>query len=141
MPRQFIRIVNRLVNLEKAGVLELETGVKLYPSEIHMLLALDDPGIEGFAGLVEYLSVTKGAVSQTLSRLVKKGLIEKHRRDIGDLSIRFSADGRKALVQCKSFKAGLIGRLNPYFSGLSAEDEAVIKDFLDKVEENLANRP
>ena len=53
------------------------TGFLLYKVEIHTVLAIgNNPGINSkeLAGL---MGVTKGAVSQTLNKLAKKGLIRK----------------------------------------------------------------
>lgn len=52
-------------------------GVPLYPSEIHMVSRLDGRGDVGVTELAEELGITKGAVSQLVSRLVKKGMVTK----------------------------------------------------------------
>ena len=55
------------------------TGVQLYRSEIHTVRAVgENPGVNVTA-LAEHMGVTKGAVSQMVNRLVKKGLIRKGR--------------------------------------------------------------
>lgn len=52
-------------------------GMELYPAEIHMLTAVDMRGSTGVTELAEDLGVTKGAVSQQISKLVNKGLLTK----------------------------------------------------------------
>ncbi len=53
------------------------TGVPLYRVEIHTVQAVgENPGINVTA-LSEHMGVSKGAASQTISKLVKKGLVIK----------------------------------------------------------------
>jgi DNA-binding MarR family transcriptional regulator len=56
---------------------DFDTGVPLYRAEIHTVRAIGlSPGIN-VTTLAERMGVTKGAASQTISRLVKKGLVRK----------------------------------------------------------------
>jgi DNA-binding MarR family transcriptional regulator len=55
------------------------TGVLMHTKEIHTVQAIGrHPGIN-VTKLAEYGGVTKGAVSQTINKLVKKGLVRKTR--------------------------------------------------------------
>jgi DNA-binding MarR family transcriptional regulator len=62
---------------QHAAPFDFGTGVPLYRTEIHTVRAIgDNPGIN-VTTLAERMGVTKGAASQTISRLVKKGLVRK----------------------------------------------------------------
>lgn len=53
------------------------TGVSMYRREIHTIQAIGkNPGIN-ITALAEYMGITKGAVSQTIAKLNKKGLVRK----------------------------------------------------------------
>lgn len=52
-------------------------GIELYPSEIHTLSAIDQLGTCGITELACESGVTKGAASQLVSKLVKKGFMVK----------------------------------------------------------------
>ena len=53
------------------------TGVLMHTKEIHTVQAIGrHPGIN-VTKLAEYAGVTKGAVSQTINKLVRKGLVQK----------------------------------------------------------------
>lgn len=53
------------------------TGVILYRAEIHTIKAIgDNPGIN-VTKLAEHMGVTKGAVSQTVNKLVRKKMVRK----------------------------------------------------------------
>ena len=52
-------------------------GMELFPAEIHMLMAVEARNGAGVTELAEEFSITKGAVSQLVGKLVKKGLLVK----------------------------------------------------------------
>ena len=57
--------------------LDYGTGVPLYRTEIHTIQAIGkNPGIN-VSRLAEHMSVTKGAISQTVSKLARKRLVRK----------------------------------------------------------------
>lgn len=49
----------------------------LYPSEIHLLCFVDQNPDNNITEIAQKLGVTKGAVSQVISKLEKKGVIKK----------------------------------------------------------------
>ena len=53
------------------------TGIPLYRKEVHILQAIGRHPKINITALAEYMRVTKGAVSQTVTRLIKKGMIRK----------------------------------------------------------------
>lgn len=53
------------------------TGIPLFRKEIHILQAIGRYPKINITALAEYMRVTKGAVSQTVARLIKKGMIRK----------------------------------------------------------------
>lgn len=52
-------------------------GMNLFPAEIHMLTAVERRGGAGVTELADEFGITKGAVSQLIAKLVKKGLLVK----------------------------------------------------------------
>ena len=53
------------------------TGVPIYRKEIHTLQAIGQHPKINITALAEYMGVTKGAVSQTAAKLIKKGMVRK----------------------------------------------------------------
>ena len=53
------------------------TGIPLFRKEIHILQAIGRHPKINITALAEYMRVTKGAVSQTVARLIKKGMVRK----------------------------------------------------------------
>ena len=81
---KLVEILNQIT--EKMGSMhepsfDFGTGVSLYRSEIHTIKSIgDNPGIN-MTTLAEKMGVTKGAVSQTINKLVNKGLVVKASAD------------------------------------------------------------
>ena len=74
--RKFDRVVTVMESMH-APSLSFGTGVSMYRREIHTIQAIGkNPGIN-ITALAEYMAVTKGAVSQTINKLGKKGLVRK----------------------------------------------------------------
>ena len=99
------------------------TGYLLYSSEIH---AIDMIGIHpdcNITGLSEKLGVTKGAVSQTVNKLTKKGLVEKH-HDCGndkEVYVRLTEKGKKARKGFEEFHNMRDFTLHSFVRELNAE--------------------
>lgn len=132
---QMLWIIKRLTFHEKKKVLPYR-DLKLYPSEIHLVLLIDDePGINA-TQMAERLRVTKGAISQTLSRLEKKGVIHKTKDPYhkNELTASFTALGQEALEQYRKLRASLRNQYVRYFSTLSESEREVIGRFLSHVE-------
>ena len=53
------------------------TGVEMHPKEIHTVQAIGRSSGINITRLAEQTGVTKGAVSQTINKLVRKGLVQK----------------------------------------------------------------
>ena len=63
------------------------TGILMHTKEIHTIQAIGrHPGIN-VTKLAEYAGVTKGAVSQTINKLVKKSLVRKTRTPGNDKEV------------------------------------------------------
>ncbi|WP_415712765.1 MarR family winged helix-turn-helix transcriptional regulator [Maridesulfovibrio sp.] len=64
-------------NMVERRAFDFGIGIELYPSEIHTLSTVDQLGGCGVTELARESGVTKGATSQLVSKLVKKGLMVK----------------------------------------------------------------
>lgn len=72
------RVVGRLSAMYQAPR-EYGTGSPLYGSEIHTIQAIGNSIGINVTQLAEKMGVTKGAVSQMVSKLVEKGMVRKTR--------------------------------------------------------------
>jgi len=74
--QKFDRVVTVMESMHSPS-LSFGTGVPMFRREIHTIQAIGkNPGIN-ITALAERMAVTKGAVSQTIKKLTKKGLVRK----------------------------------------------------------------
>lgn len=128
------RLINKIIFLEKKNIFEYK-GVKLFPSEIHVLLSTEDKQSTNATKLAHRLGISKSAVSQTISRLEKKGVILKSKDPYNknELVLSFTAFGEKAFERYKKKQASNRMRFNQYLNALSEHDREVIHNFLQEL--------
>ena len=74
----FHKLINKFVDKEMVPRI-LDSGELLYRIEIHVIVAIaENPGIN-LTGLSEVLGVTKGAISQKVKILEKKGYVKRYK--------------------------------------------------------------
>jgi DNA-binding MarR family transcriptional regulator len=135
---QILRITDRLIFNVKSTVLVYDDNLKLFPSEIHLILKISNGKSESYNTIVQRLGVTKGAVSQTIARLVKKGIVEKKKRpDCNDLSIILTEQGKKVQKQCRKIQEVMYSQFSSYLDALPERDRKVIGEFLSHIESKL----
>jgi DNA-binding MarR family transcriptional regulator len=136
---QVSRVINQLLFLEKRSVFT-HRGVTLHPSELHLLGALMRDGDANVTTMAETLGITKGAVSQTISRLVTKGMVTKTRDPLNknELKVRFTTPGKKAIEAFAKFRAETNRQYETYLSGLADAERQTIRTFLTQVERMIA---
>lgn len=115
------------------------TDVPLFPSEIHMINKIkQNEGIH-VTGLANILNVTKGAVSQIIMKLEKKGLIQKE-KDINNQSrlvLKLTAKGETAYRNHEKFHKKIDAMVNEIVKDASRENVEFFKDVLITLEEKL----
>lgn len=72
------KIKNKLNKLDQKAI-DFGTGEKLYASELHTIEAIGEKCGDTVTELCNLFGITKGAVSQIISKLEKKQLISKER--------------------------------------------------------------
>ena len=82
------------------------------------------------------LGVTKGAVSQTLARLEKKGILNKIKdpQNKNELTVHFTPLGKNVLEEQRKLRATFYEQYAKYFSNISEKEEVIIMGFLKKME-------
>ncbi len=112
----FGQLTEHLLSLE-SGPKTFDTGVPLYRSETHTLQAIGrEPGVN-VTRLAERLGVTKGAVSQTVAKLVKKKLVRKRLSPSSgrELELDLTALGWRGYNAHERFHAEAFAAVREYF--------------------------
>ena len=131
--RKLNEFINKLIFLEKKTVFEFK-GVKLYPSEIHLiLLAHDRPTNAG--KMARELGVTMGAVSQTVSRLEKKGVLKKEKDPYlkNELTVMFTPFGKEVFRKYKKMSETLEKKFKDNTAMFNQKELETIDRFLDQL--------
>ena len=132
--KPLFRLINKIIFLEKKNIFEYGS-VKLFPSEIHMLLSIDNKRSTNATKMANKLGISKSAVSQTISRLEKKRVIlkDKDPYNKNELILSLTSFGEKAFGQYKKKQASNRMLFNQYLNTLSEHDRGVINNFLQEV--------
>ena len=135
IPEQFERIVNKYNSLQESPI-DYGCGEELYPSEIHAVETIGKHPEVHMAELARILGVTRGAIQQTVGRLIKKGLVEKF-MDEGDrkkVYLELTAKGNAAFDGHEEYHAELSSRMGKCFERLRSGELDTLKTLLDEVE-------
>jgi len=129
------RVLNQAMILEKKTLLKHGT-LRLYPSEIHLMQVIGE-GPELNAGeMAQRLGITNGAVSQTLNRLEKKGVIQKTKDPAlkNRVTALLTTNGTAALQKFEAGQEAALKQFSAYLAGLSERDRQTIEKFLARLE-------
>jgi DNA-binding MarR family transcriptional regulator len=133
-----LRVVYKFFEIDKK-TRYYGTNVPLFPSEIHMINKIkQNEGIH-VTGLANILKVTKGAVSQVIMKLEKKGLVQKE-KDIynqSKLVLKLTAKGETAYSNHEKFHKKIDVMVNEIVKDASKEEVKFFKNVLTTLEERL----
>lgn len=89
--------------------------------------------------IANQLGLTKGAVSQTISRLEKKGIILKTKDPYNknELTLSLTGFGNEAYSYCQSTQASFIRAHEAYLEKLDPKEKEVISSFLHHMEKAI----
>lgn len=134
----FVRIINKFKVLEKIPI-DHGTGDLLYASEINILEIIGKyPGIN-MTELAQKRGVTKGAVSQIVTKLVKKQLVLKNQAPDNDktLSLQLTPLGKVAFENHEKFHAKYDSPMIEKLKSMNAEQLATISETFEMLEDTI----
>jgi len=139
---QLRRLVNQLLFLKKKRVFSYE-GVDFYPSEVHLMLVIRNRVATNATRIAGELGVTKGAVSQSLSRLEKKGVLTKSRdtENKNELTLTFTPCGTRAMEHYRERTKSVFDGTRTLLDGFTPDERRVVETFLEEVEKGLDSLP
>lgn len=116
--------------------------VPLHPSEIHMVMLIGDHSGQHVSELARIAGVTRGAVSQAIAKLGKKGLVNRTAAPDNGLKIvpSLTIKGRVAYWAHEKYHEETDADLHDYVKHLTDEQVAVIEDFLRNMETMVDRR-
>lgn len=103
---KLIRLAMEFGTIEKR-IRTYGVGVAIHEAEIHMIKAVKEAEGIHVTGLAERFGVTKGAVSQLLAKLEKKGLVSKEpdSANLSRLRLKLTPRGEQAYARHEELHA------------------------------------
>jgi DNA-binding MarR family transcriptional regulator len=135
---QLFSFIDRILFIEKRSRFQFKE-VTLYPSEIHLILLIHNERATNGTLMAERLGVSKGAISQTLSRLEKKGILVKTKDPYmkNELTIDFLPLGKAVLQHYLQRMEDLQRDIDIYLSKLTDANRDAIMAFLTHADEAM----
>jgi DNA-binding MarR family transcriptional regulator len=134
----FLRVLVKLFELDKK-IRNYGTEEQLFEAEIHMIKAIkENEGIH-VTGLAALLGVTKGAVSQIIIKLERKGMIVKDidPRNLSRLMLRLTPMGETAYLRHEELHQEFDRLFNDALADASEENQAFLRSFLTTLETSI----
>ncbi len=140
------RVITRLDAMHSPSH-DFGTGVPLYRAEIHTIREIGSIPAVNVTKLAEHMEVTKGAVSQTVNKLVRKGLVRKTRApgNAKEVLLELTDLGWTGLNNHERFHSRMLDIARDHYGErLGAQIERFIavmndlNDILDRYEEEAA---
>ena len=133
---QFYQLVKLANKLEKTPR-RFGTDEPLTGTEVHLLEIIgDNSECLSVSDLSRLLGITKGAVSQNLKRVEKKGLIfkEEDPENLSRLIVKLTFKGKTSYYAHKHWHQTMDGGFKEYFLGLDQSKLDFLIEFMNKVE-------
>jgi DNA-binding MarR family transcriptional regulator len=117
------------------------TGDLLYVTELHTITVVARHDHVNMTQLAEIMGVTKGAISQTIRKLVHKNLILKNNiTNRKEVNLILSQKGRKVLDAQESFQKEIFTFAGALYEKARPEDRETVRRLFLAIAENMENR-
>jgi DNA-binding MarR family transcriptional regulator len=131
-------VMNTMLFIEKRFSFTFK-NVTLFPKEVHVILLVHAEHNINAKKIAEILGVTKGAISQTLKRLVDKGMLNKNKnpQQPKELLITLTNLGQEAANHFLTIKNSMAKKYDAYLANLSPKERKTIDTFLQEMDRIL----
>ncbi len=132
----FIRVNKKFNRIDNLAI-DVGDGVKLFPSELHVVEAIGNGYANNITSLSVKFGITKGAVSQVVNKLFCKGFVSKERNvDYGkEIIISLTVKGWEAFKIQDKFHKRMLEEFLGYLDGFTPEEIDSFLLIMGKVED------
>lgn len=117
------------------------TGDLLYFTEVHTITVVAGNDDVNMTQLAEIMGVTKGAISQTIRKLVHKNLIIKTNiNNMKEVNLKLSEKGRRVVEAQESFQKEIFTFAGALYEKARPEDRDTVRRLFRAIVENMENR-
>jgi len=137
---QFLKILHLYSVIARKPV-DYGTGDLLYFTEIHTITAVGRNREINMTRLAEKMGVTRGAVSQTIRKLVSKNLVLKtNTTNRKEFSLRLSEKGQTAYRGQMSLQREIFTFAGTLYEKGSGENRELVKGLFEAIIHNMQER-
>jgi DNA-binding MarR family transcriptional regulator len=137
---QFLRILHLYSVISRRPV-DYGTGDLLYFTEIHTITTLGKNREINMTRLAEIMGVTKGAISQTIRKLVNKNLVVKlNTNNKKEFNLRLTEKGQVAYKGQMSFQREIFTFAETLYEKGSLHDKEMVKGLFEAIIYNMKQR-
>jgi DNA-binding MarR family transcriptional regulator len=137
---QFLKILN-LYSVISRKPKDYGTGDLLYFTEVHTISTVGKNKAVNMTQLADIMGVTKGAISQTIRKLVTKNLIiRSNTRNMKEINLRLSAKGMIVYRGLQSFQQEIFAFAGTLYEKAKPEDVTLVRNLFTAISENMQQR-
>ena len=137
---QFLKILH-LYSVIGRKPKDYGTGDLLYFTEIHTITVVARNKSVNMTQLADIMGVTKGAISQTINKLVRKGLILKANiTNKKEINLRLSEKGKIVLKTQESFQKEIFTFSEQLYEKARPEDRDTVRRLFTAIVQNMEER-
>jgi DNA-binding MarR family transcriptional regulator len=117
------------------------TGDLLYIAEIHTITMVGKNNEINMTQLAEIMGVSKGAISQTIRKLVSKDfIIKSNDTNRKEINLKLSEKGRIVYKGQESFQKELFDFAGPIYDRAKPKDRELVHQLFLAIVDNMQNR-
>lgn len=134
----WIRVLNKMAAHEKSPR-DFGSGNLLHCSEIHTIMAIGKNPDINLIGLSHLLGISRSAITQMITKLAAKGLVEKQKDASNgkEIHVRLTPHGTIAYHGHEQYHAKIYARMHSKLGDPTNEEITLILRFLAAIEETI----
>jgi DNA-binding MarR family transcriptional regulator len=137
---QFLKILN-LYSVISRKPKDYGTGDLLYFTEVHTISMVGKNKEVNMTQLADIMGVTKGAISQTIRKLVsKRFIIKSNSRNKKEINLRLSDKGMLVYKGLQSFQKEIFAFAGTLYEKAKPEDVALVRTLFEAISGNMQQR-
>ncbi|HEX2969957.1 MAG TPA: MarR family transcriptional regulator [Bacteroidales bacterium] len=137
---QFLKILH-LYSVINRKPKDYGTGDMLYLTEIHTLIMISKNEHVNMTSLAEIMGVTKGAISQTIRKLVAKNLIVKENStNRKEFNLSISKKGKLVLKGQENDEREIFSFAESLYENAKPADREIVKRLFNAISANMEER-
>jgi len=136
---QFLKILHLYSVISRKPV-DYGTGDLLYFTEIHTIAVIARNKEINLIRLADNMGVTRGAISQTVRKLVSKNLVVKANTNLKEFSLRLSEKGQVAYKGQMSFQREIFTFAETLYEKGSPQNRELVKGLFEAIIHNMQER-